>query len=359
VATGFFDQPFDEGTLVKLDLFEAYAGAWLPVFLSAPPRRSQVHLFDFFAGQGTDSAGQLGSPLRLLKQLAVAEQRYPGWPLTRVHAHFFDLPSRVPKLRETIGRQPPIPGLHLEVEPLEFSAAFEKCRPLLASPSAAKLVLIDQFGVGHVTDDIFRMLSSAPTCDFLFFISSSTLNRFHEHPAITQKIVRPDDHYHVHRAALEYYRGLLAPRSKYFLAPFSIKKGANIYGLIFGTSHPLGMDKFLEVAWQRDPSNGEANFDVHRDNIQPNQQRFDLPEFRPTKLTAFERELENQIRSRGITNESEIIELCFRHGVRRQHAADVLGRLKNSGVIAMSWRTPQIDHFDKPRTWERVATLFE
>ena len=72
-------------------------------------------------------------------------------------------------------------------------------------PQAAKLVFIDQTGVAQVTPEVFLKLVNSPTCDFLFFLSSSTLHRFYDHPAIKQKIVRPDDYYHVHRAALEYY----------------------------------------------------------------------------------------------------------------------------------------------------------
>ena len=65
----FHKKPFDEGTLTKLQIFELYAREWLPVFLSPErPPRSEIHLFDFFAGPGTDTAGELGSPLRLLRQ---------------------------------------------------------------------------------------------------------------------------------------------------------------------------------------------------------------------------------------------------------------------------------------------------
>jgi hypothetical protein len=42
-----------------------------------------------------------------------------------------------------------------------------------------------------------------------------------------------------------------------------------VNGLIFGSSHPLGMDKFLQVAWNKDVINGEADFDINRDNVAP------------------------------------------------------------------------------------------
>ena len=67
-ADDFHNKPFDEGTLTKLLIFELYAREWFPVFLSRS-RRGAIHVFDFFAGPGTDRENVLGSPLRLLRQL--------------------------------------------------------------------------------------------------------------------------------------------------------------------------------------------------------------------------------------------------------------------------------------------------
>jgi len=195
---------------------------------------------------------------------------------------------------------------------------------------------------------VFSALVSAPTCDFLFFLSSWTLHRFRDHHAIKQKISRPDDHYHVHRAAVDYYRGLL-PSSPYYLAPFSIRKESGIYGIIFGSAKPLGMDKFLQVAWKKDRISGEADFDIDRDNIQADQPKFDLDVFQPTKVFAFRRDLESLIRAGQISNENDVIQVCFRHGVTRQHATPVLAKLKESGVIALDWRVPDVQRWDSPR----------
>lgn len=280
-APDFYKKPFEEGTLTKLQIFELYAREWLPVFLSPErPPRPEIHLFDFFAGPGTDSTGELGSPLRLLRQLK-EYQGMAGWPNVRVHAHFSDAsPSKIKQLEANIdSHQLRLPQVKLDVQPLKFEKAIQHCAATLENPQAAKLLFIDQFGVDHVTPDVFRRLVSSPTCDFLFFLSSSTLLRFHDHPAIKQKITRPDDHYQVHQAALGYYRGLLPNAEDYFLAPFSIKKSSNIYGIIFGSAHPLGMDKFLQVAWKKDEINGEADFDINRDNIAPGEMLLALEGF--------------------------------------------------------------------------------
>ena len=44
--------PFDEGTITKLEIFEAYTKEWLPVFVMSPYQH--ICIFDLFAGTGRD-----------------------------------------------------------------------------------------------------------------------------------------------------------------------------------------------------------------------------------------------------------------------------------------------------------------
>ena len=309
-----------------------------------------MHVFDFFAGPGTDSGGALGSPLRLLRQLR-NYQGSEGWGKVRIYAHFYDEDrEKIARLKDNIVMH----GLDfrevsLDIQSLRFEDAFKESAQTLASRQAAKLVFIDQTGVAQVTPEVFRKLVSSPTCDFLFFLSSSTLHRFRDHPAIKQKIVRPDDYYHVHRKALEYYRSLLPPNHEYYLAPFSIKKGANIYGLIFGSAHPLGIDKFLDVAWRSDEISGEANFSINRENIRAEQLLLPMDEVRPTKITAFESELEGLLRSGQLSHEGDVMRLCFESGVKRQDAKPVLAKLKREGVIDLDFQVPDVERYRAPR----------
>lgn len=239
-----------------------------------------------------------------------------------------------------------INGVEFKVRQSDFAHAFADSESILGSGDAAKLVFIDQCGVDNVTEDVFRILTSAPACDFLFFMSSSFLYRFRDHPAIKQKIERPDDYYHIHRQVLEYYREMLPHGKDFYLSPFSIKKGANIYGLIFGSAHPLGMDKFLQVAWKQDANNGEANFDISRENIGPGE----LTLFAPNKIIAFEAELEDLLRSGSIKNEADVIRLCFNHGVTRQRSAPILAKLKKEKVISLNFRVPDINRLKSPKS---------
>src|SRR5205807_2291518 len=104
----FHDKPFDEGTLTKLGLFELYAREWLPVFLARPtPLRRVLHMFDFFAGPGTDSKGVPGSPIRLLNQLSAYRDK-PGWNNVQIRVHLFDASKRkIKQLKQNISRLAP------------------------------------------------------------------------------------------------------------------------------------------------------------------------------------------------------------------------------------------------------------
>jgi three-Cys-motif partner protein len=346
----FHKKPFDEGTLTKLKIFELYAKGWLPVFLAPNnPSRREIHIFDFFAGPGTDANGVHGSPLRILRQLC-DYRHLSGWKKANIHVHFFDEDDKkITQLQRTIESSEFVVHVTPDIRPLDFEEAFRQSLNTLRKKQAAKLVFIDQSGVDQVTDDVFQTLAGSPTCDFLFFISSSILHRFYDHPAIKQRITRPNDYYHVHRAVVAYYRSLLSPGRDYYLAPFSIKKGANIYGVIFGSAHPLGMDKFLQVVWKADEISGEADYDINRDDIRPGEPPLPFEEMRPTKITAFEGELENLLRNGRVANERDVVQICFQHGVKRQHPEKVLTKLRREGVIELNFRVPDIGRVGSPR----------
>lgn len=70
--------PFDEGTLDKLDLYRDYLREWLPVFINGPALDS-INVFDFFAGPGFDVEGNPGSPVitcdEIQKAIAINQKK--------------------------------------------------------------------------------------------------------------------------------------------------------------------------------------------------------------------------------------------------------------------------------------------
>jgi three-Cys-motif partner protein len=353
----FHDKPYDEGTLTKLRIFELYVQEWIPVFLAKPDSYfEEIHIFDFFAGPGRDANGVAGSPLRILEQLRRYEAMgLAGWHKMRKTVHFFDLnEDKIRTLQQALtDDEITVSGVQINVRALEFTSALKEYRNVFLNPKAAKILIIDQFGVDAVSDTVFRELVSFPTTDFIFFLSSSTLHRFRDHPAIKQKIPHPEDSYHVHRAAFDYYQSTVPTDMNVFLGQFSIRKRSNIYGLVFGSQHPLGIHKFLQVAWKNDKIAGEANFDVDRENIGEGEMLFDFDEMKPKKIQNFESSLEEALRAKRFTTEGDIVRFCIQAGMTCQHAAPVISKLKSEHFLKCVFKIPDVRQVNKdPRVIE-------
>lgn len=353
MAEDFHDKAYDAGTLTKLRIFELYAQEWIPVFVSpVAPKFDRVEIFDFFCGPGKDAAGVLGSPLRILNQLRNYHQKgMAGWSKVSITVHLYDQDrEKVEKLKSILETEDwSIPGVTIDCRPMAFKDALLAHQRVLMDRGAAKLLIIDQYGVDEVTDGVFKQLISFPTSDFIIFLSSSTLYRFRDHPAIKQKIEKPDDSYDVHRAAVDYYHKLIPPGTEFFLGRFSIRKRSNIYGLIFGSRHPLGIHKFLQVAWANDEIAGEANFDIERENIRPGEGLLNLDVMRPNKLREFEEELSAAISAGLIKTETDVLRFCIEAGMTSRHSAPVLKELKQNGVISLDFQVPDIKRLKAPR----------
>jgi three-Cys-motif partner protein len=349
---GFHEKPYDAGSLTKLKIFELYVQEWIPVFVSQPePRFREIHLFDLFSGPGTDAINQPGSPLRMLRQLRSYEKRgMAGWSKVEIVVHLSDADGiKTDRLRKLV-RHPDwmAPGVRVEIETLSFAEALRKHAGILSNPNVAKLLILDQFGVDAISEEVFRFLITAPRTDFIFFLSSFALHRFRDHPAIKIKIGQVEDSYDVHRVAYEWYSAL-TPKSAY-LGRFSIKKGSNIYGLIFGSQHPLGAHKFLEVAWKNDEIRGEANFDIDRENIAADEPLLPMDFLRPKKVQAFEADLETALRAGKIHDEAALVHYCIAAGMTGQHAKPVLQKLKMDGAIECEFLVPNVRNLSTPRS---------
>jgi hypothetical protein len=109
------------------------------------------------------------------------------------------------------------------------------------------------------------------------------------------------------------------------------------------------MDKFLEVAWDKNKVTGDANFDVHREGIEPAAPALFAEMNTPTKVKIFEEDLEREILRGACPDELALITICHQHGVRRKHAEPVLAKLKQAKRIECSFRVPDIDRLKAPR----------
>jgi three-Cys-motif partner protein len=336
----FFNEPFDEGTNCKLEVYRLYLREWLPVFLSSPfPKWKNVNIFDFFSGQGKDANGVLGSPLITLEELSKSTDYIVNHKLN-VRLFFNEWDNKLfNQLTQNVSLflKPKIYSMELSNK--DFRVCFEEQLPFMQN--AANLIFLDQKGVKFITNEVFQKLISLRQTDFLFFISSSFIKRFGEseefkkYLKIRSEDIEKKDYFHIHRLVLEYYRSLIPNNKQYFLAPFSIRKTPNIYGLIFGSNHTYGIEKFLKICWRMDKQRGEANFDIDREKIDPTTPSL-FPDFnKPTKRKVFEDELEKKVLDKKLTTNQEVYLFTLDNGFLPKDANEVLRKLEKEGKIVL------------------------
>ena len=335
-----FKKPFSEETVTKLDIFEKYLEKWLPVFIHHPSYH-EVNICDFFAGMGQDKNMIPGSPLRIIKVVKSYQDSILKKGLhINIHLNEYDI-NKLRFLKELVDENhEKLSGLeqliHIEFYNLDFKELFDKKKHALRE--SVNMIFLDQNGIKQVTEEVFSDLSSFPVTDFMFFISSSFFKRFSREfsvyfPSLDQNKIKNANPVEIHGVILEEYKRMLPENSKTVLYPFSIKKGANIYGLIFGSKHPSAVDKFLHIAWDKNKLNGQANFDINED-IKKQQRDLFSPNL--TKIEAFQANLEKVIlESESISNRN-IYDLTIESGHIPAHASEIVRKLKKENRISYS-----------------------
>jgi len=342
------DEPFDEGTLVKLGIFEDYLQAWIPTFVMA--HVPKISIFDFFAGPGFDLAGTPGSPIRLLNKIKENSENILKQGIhVDVHLNEFDRKKHGlleeacsqflvenPELRQSL-------NLYFYRE--DFDILFAKILPKIgARPS---LVYLDQNGIKFFAPRHLRALEKLNQTDFLCFLSASFLWRFGEreefrkHLKLDMAKIKEQPYKSVHRNVVKQMKDHLSSTKDLKLYPFSIQKGANIYGIIFGASHPQAVEKFLDIAWRINNINGEANFDIDDD---AGKRQGNLFESNSTKLQMFDQLLREKILSGQIKNNSDAYSHAHAEGHPGRHASKLLIKMKKDGEIAFEGRSPLVNY---------------
>ena len=207
--------------------------------------------------------------------------------------------------------------------------------------NSANLILLDQYGFKHINQEVLTQITRLRGTDFLMFISSSILKRFSEHPNIQKHLkiqgIKDVKYSETHRVVTNYFKSLMPNGTCYYLAPFSIKKNSNIYGLIFGSGHIKGLEQFLEASWKIDPINGEANFDIDDDQIDLNQPHLFPDMDKSTKIKLFEKELENHLKDnlKILNNKDEINRFALLRGFLPKHTTSIVREFKKDAKLLL------------------------
>jgi three-Cys-motif partner protein len=359
----FHNKPFDQGTRVKLDLFAKYVEAWLPVFLSIGTRPRKLTIVDFFAGPGKDADGSDGSPLVLLREIRKYTRIVESQGST-ISLELNEANTKKAKKLQTVMEEQQIPRrlCTWKVYSQQFEEAFARLYPTLQK--GPNLIFLDQQGMKFISDSVFRQMTALPQTDFIFFIASSFIRRFSAHPYFKKHLAIPSGSISgrsfndTHRVVTDYYRGLTSEIADYFIGSFSIKKNSNLYGLVFGSQHPKGLEKFLRICWKIDPDRGEANFDIDDDGLDARNPHL-FPEMDIAKKVAlFQHRLELSLLHGEIKTDGEVYLRCLKDGMLPMHGKSVVMLLKKSSSIRVqSNKQPRvsIEGFRSPRELEVIT----
>ncbi|MEW6508805.1 MAG: three-Cys-motif partner protein TcmP [Bacteroidota bacterium] len=337
-----FDKPFDEGTILKLEIFEKYFEEWLPTFIMGTyPKPIQV--FDLFAGSGYDKNNIAGSPIRILEIINKHRGNLSN-KSKKVFLFFNDSDeNKIDQLKINVEAKTKELSLTSLVEIKFSSNNFRECFGLYRKElnNGCNLIFIDQNGFKEVDEKVFYFLINLDTTEFIFFISSSYIHRFADapevqkhHPKFDFEKIKLSSRRSVHNTICEEYHKYV-PKSvtNFLLIPFSIMKDdkSNVYGLIFVCKHPLAADKFLHIVWNKNLINGNANFDIDADLQKSQLHLFDGK--KPTKIESFQNKLRESILAGSIKTNKDAYLFTLNQGHISQHANEEIKRMKKENKI--------------------------
>jgi three-Cys-motif partner protein len=343
-------KPFDESTITKLEIFEDYAKAWIPTFVMQKDIK-EIHVFDFFSGPGYDKNSIPGSPIRILNII----ESYLGYFLSKktkivLHLNEFDLKKYnllVKNCNDFIEQNDKL-KYFLNIEYYNDDAGelfFKLLTKIKLYPS---LVYLDQNGIKFISKDFIAELDKINTTDFIYYVSSSYFWRFGKTEEF-QKIINVDmdllkstKYSNVHRFVISRVKDFLPKNSRLKLFPFTLKKGKNIFGIIFGAKHYRAVDKFLDISWKRNSTNGEADFDIDEDSKKVQLDLFSIKKM--TKIENFQEELRQLILSGKLRTNEEVLIYTYENGHIPKHASDLIKSLKKQNFINYIGKTPGINY---------------
>lgn len=355
------EEPFDSATIAKLEIFEDYAQEWIPTFVMSGA--TTICIFDFFAGTGYDKNGIAGSPIRILEKIReqigniFQKQIKVKVFLNEKDNEKFNLLRNACESYLTqfhdVKR-----AIQLTVLNEDFETCFETVFPEISNHPS--LVYLDQNGIKFLSNKYLLALEKTSKTDFLYFVSASYFWRFGNQPEFKAYVnldldeAKKHPYRFIHRSLLKQLRKQLPEESPLRLYPFSIKKGANIHGIIFGASHPLAVNKFLTLSWRKSGENGEANFDIDEDSKKSQGDLFEG--FKLTKLQSFKQDLRDKVLSGELKNNHDVFNYVLNCGHIGSHAQVVLKELKAENLIDYEGASPLIT-YDNVFKSKRLVTF--
>jgi three-Cys-motif partner protein len=358
-----FHKQFDSGTKTKLYIFNEYFKENFPVFLYST-LWNEILIYDFFAGKGFDESGEKSTSLNILEQIKpycsdIASRGKNLFVILNDRDEVNDLRKNVnnyiTECRKTCTQECIFSDKNLITLGKDFNEYFDEVYPrIFKRTNSAKLIFLDPFN--FILDEVrFSKLINLKSTDFMCFMPSSYLRRFKELAAFKRYIDTEKLDYNntlpsqCHRVIADYFESLIPQGKEYYIGAFSIKKEKNYYGLIFGSSHSLGAEKFQRVCWAIDQLTGEADYNIDLELGYKNSNGILFDELRtPQKIHNFNKNLKELIMSGKIETDKEAYKFALKKRCLVKHAEELLKNLVDNNQIEPIKTIHQDIHKHKP-----------
>lgn len=349
MANTEFYKSQSNGTKTKLEIFDRYFRESLPVFIHSP-FFEEIYIYDLFAGKGKDENGENGTSLNILNGIVphcktirlkrknifvILNDKEESKALADNVTNFLNLCENDCKIDACVLKR----DENLIVKSNDFKEYFNDIifPRLKNKDKAAKIIFLDPFNF-VMNEDLFEKLTSLKSTDFICFMPSFYLRRFKNTKAFDNFIKKEKLNFdetranECHRVIANYFEKLIKDK-EYYIGHFSIKYDSGYYGVVFGSSHSFGAEKFQKVCWTLDPITGEADYNIDRVLNYGGQGVLFKEETVPEKTKKFKEELRKNILNRMIKTDVEVYKFALKKRCLPKMGVEVLNELIKENKI--------------------------
>ena len=295
---------FDEVALEELDIYARFLRAWLPASVVRCPREATVRLVHSHnnAAQFKALAGRLGPQVLT----------HDGRCLAHINYH---------------------------AEPID--ELLQTLLPTLRTSRNANLLFLHQVPFSETKSQRLTQLRELKRTDLLISVSSDWFQQLvdtteAQHWGIARSDINPVNYSHIHRFMTGYFKCLFG--QDLFVAPFSLRRGPEIFGLVFVSHYPLKLEKFLRVAWHQDPYTSVTNFDLYDDG--PAKLRLGL--LKAQKILQFQKELMSCLECGKFMSDRDIYLHSLQRGFLGRHARETVNAFCNRHNVRFMTRAGKL-----------------
>ncbi len=271
-------EPHSKGKHLVL---QEYLKAWLPIISSWNKR---ILFIDGFAGPGTYTNGEQGSPLIALQTFKDhANLKHSDFEIT---FYFIEKDKkRIEHMAGLVGElKPALPGtFNIHIEQGEFNESMTSALDDIDTQNeqlAPCFAMVDPFGVSDTPMGIIERILKNDRSEVYISFMYEWINRFKEHDNFEQHLdalygctgwrsgIEFEDPTERKTFLFNLYKQQLKHAGAKYVVHFELYEGNRlVYAIFFGTKHLTGCDRMKQAIWKVAPFGDFAFRGTHSDQL--------------------------------------------------------------------------------------------